>query len=83
MREVWKYFVSNLARWALIKASPFAPVSINALDAIDSEFFASRIDMVKLSLSFPNNLVKSKVQQSTPFWPKEETFPRPRRFPDR
>jgi hypothetical protein len=64
-----------------MNAKPFAPVSMRALEEIDSEFFANRIGIVKLSLSLHINLDKSKAQHSTLLRPRLESFPRPPRFP--
>jgi hypothetical protein len=61
-------------RLVLIKAKPFAPISINVLIAIEHLFYIILIGIVKLSLSFPNKSCKFSLLSSISIPPKVETF---------
>jgi hypothetical protein len=64
----------RVMRLVLIKAKPFAPISINALIAIKHPFCINLIGIVKLLLSFPNKFCKFSSLSSTSIPPKVETF---------
>jgi len=72
---------SKVARSVSINANPSAPVSINALIAIESPFWATLIGTVKVWSPLPNNLCKFSSFGSISIPPKVETFLRPGLFP--
>jgi hypothetical protein len=61
-------------RLVLIKAKPFAPISINVLIIIEHPFCIILTGIVKLSLSFPNKSCKFSLLSSISIPPKVETF---------